>query len=70
MALPSSVPRQITAAPAIVAGQATLQGTSKAQLSNTNMPTQTMPAQSLPDQRQAKYRRRHYGRVVPQPIPA
>ncbi len=41
---------QITAAPAIVAGQATLQSTSKAQLSNTNMPTQTMPAQSLPDQ--------------------
>lgn len=41
---------QISAAPAIVAGQATLQGTSKAQLSNTNMPTQTMPAQSLPDQ--------------------
>lgn len=41
---------QLTAAGAIVAGQATLQSTSKAQLASTNMPTQTMPAQSLPDQ--------------------
>lgn len=41
---------QLSAAPAIVAGQATLQGTSKAQLSSANMPTQTMPAQTLPDQ--------------------
>ncbi len=41
---------QLTAAPAFVAGQATLQSTSKPQLSSTNMPTQTMAAQSLPDQ--------------------
>ncbi len=41
---------QLAAGPAIVAGQATLQGTSKAQLSSANMPTQTMPAQTMPAQ--------------------
>jgi hypothetical protein len=54
---------QISAAPTFVAGQATLQGTSKAQLPGqstasslppaavtANMATQTMPAQALPDQ--------------------
>jgi RNA polymerase subunit RPABC4/transcription elongation factor Spt4 len=41
---------QLSVAPAFVAGQATLQGTSKTQLSGTNMPVQTMPAQALPDQ--------------------
>jgi RNA polymerase subunit RPABC4/transcription elongation factor Spt4 len=50
---------QLSAAPAFVAGQATLQGTSKPQLSGGNMPTQTMPAQVLPDQAEQ-----------PQPAPA
>jgi RNA polymerase subunit RPABC4/transcription elongation factor Spt4 len=44
---------QLTAAGAVVAGQATLQSTSKGQLSSTNMPTQTMPAQAISAQTMA-----------------
>jgi RNA polymerase subunit RPABC4/transcription elongation factor Spt4 len=44
---------QLAAGPTIVPGQATLQSTSKAQLSGNSMPTQTMPTQAAPGQSMA-----------------
>jgi RNA polymerase subunit RPABC4/transcription elongation factor Spt4 len=41
---------QLAAGPTIVPGQATLQGTSKAQLAGNSLPTQTMPSQPAPSQ--------------------
>ena len=53
---------QLTAAGAVIPGQATLQGTSKGQLASANMATQTMPTQTVSAQALAD----QSGQVPPQ----